>query len=140
MSRSLVTLILGASLLVGGCGFHTKPLTIGGVSGGLAGAGTGAIVGAVIANGDVAASALLGGAVGIPVGIAIAAIYDYNSEQSVRERKKAAIAENQEELFARQREIDVLRDKVRGDGIVGNPSEELKDYRYNGHTYGNYYR
>jgi hypothetical protein len=88
----------------------------------------------------VAASALLGGAIGIPAGIAIAAIYDYNSEQSVRERKQARIAENQEELFARQREIDTLREKVRTEGRNGTPAEELREYRYDGHTYGNYYR
>ncbi len=140
MSRSLLTLILGASVALGGCGFHAKPLAIGAVSGGLAGAGTGAIVGAVIANGDVAASALLGGAIGIPAGLAIAAIYDYNSELSVKERQQQLIMENQEELFARQREIDLLREKVRNEGPRGDPAEGLRDYQYDGHTYGNYYR
>jgi len=140
MSRAFLALIFSASLCVGGCGFHAKPLAIGAVGGGLAGAGTGAIVGAVIANGDVAASALLGGAIGLPVGLAIAAIYDYNSDLSVRERNQALIMENQEELYARQREIDALREKVRDDGPRGNPAEELRDYQYNGHSYGNYYR
>lgn len=140
MSRSLLTLIFGVSLAVGGCGFHAKPLAIGAVGGGLAGAGTGAIVGAVIANGDVAASALLGGAIGIPAGLAIAAIYDYHSEVSVKERQQQLIMENQEELFARQREIDLLREKIRNEGPHGDPAEGLRDYQYNGPTYGNYYR
>jgi hypothetical protein len=94
----------------------------------------------VIANGDVAASALLGGAIGIPAGLAIAAIYDYNSELSVKERQQKLIMENQEELFARQREIDLLREKVRNEGPHGDPAESFRDYQYNGPTYGNYFR
>jgi hypothetical protein len=68
-------------------------------------------------------------------------IYDYNSEQSVRERKLEQIDLNNRELFNREREIEELRGQIRNDGPTGsNPSEELRDYQYDGHTLGNVYR
>ena len=140
MSRSLLSSIIGAAVLLGGCGFHTEPLVAGGVGGAAAGAGTGALVGALISNGDVAASALLGGAIGLPVGIAVGALYDYNSEESVRERKMAEIQANHREIFARQREIDALREQIRNDGPTGNPSQELRGQQYDGPTIGDVYR
>lgn len=140
MYRSLVALIVcGVAASSAGCGgFHTAPLAVGTVGGAAAGAGTGAIIGAVIANGDVAASALLGGAVGIPVGLALGAVYDYHSERSVGERKAEEIKENQSEIFARQREIDNLREEIRNEGPQGNPSDELREYQYGGPSVGSY--
>ena len=119
---------------------HAKPLAIGAVSGAAAGAGTGAIVGAIIANGDVAASALLGGAVGIPVGLALGALYDYHSTENVAQRKQKEIDQNQKEIFSRQRELDDLREQIRNDSPSGNPAESDRYYHYNGNSYGNYYR
>lgn len=55
--------MLSLSLAVASTGcssFHSETLATGAVGGAAAGAGTGALVGALIANGDVAASALLG--------------------------------------------------------------------------------
>lgn len=124
-----------------GCStFHAEPLVIGTLGGAAAGAGTGALVGALIANGDVAASALLGGAVGIPVGLALGALYDYNSELSVQERKEVEIRANQDDIFARQRELDALREELRNDSPGQNPPDAERHYHYNGPTYGNYYR
>lgn len=120
--------------------FHSKPLAIGTIGGAAAGAGTGAIVGALISNGDIAASAMLGGAVGIPVGLAIGMVYDYYSERSVSERNAVEIQKNQVEIYKRQRELDNLREQIRNDGPTGNPSESDRYYHYNGNTYGNYYR
>lgn len=140
MYRSLVTLIVcGVATCSAGCGgFHTAPLAVGTVGGAAAGAGTGAIIGAVIANGDVAASALLGGAIGIPVGLALGAVYDYNSEQSVGERKAEEIKQNQSEIFARQKQIESLREEVRNEGPQGNPTDELREYHYAGPSMGRY--
>jgi hypothetical protein len=126
---------------ISGCSSsYTAPVAVGGVSGAAAGAGTGAIVGAVIANGDVAASALMGGAIGLPVGLALGALYHYNSDVKVAERKGEIIRRNQEEIFARQREIDALRDDVKNEGYQGNPPETQRHYHFNGNTLGNYYR
>lgn len=143
VARALVlTLCLGlASAPLSGCSsFHAAPLAIGTAGGAAAGAGTGALIGAVIANGDVAASALLGGAVGIPVGLALGALYDYNSEQSVSERKQAEMESNQKEIFSRQRELEMLREQLRNDAPGYRPADSQRHYHYNGGTYGNYYR
>jgi hypothetical protein len=141
MRKSFFSALLVGGMVAGsGCGFHAAPLATGAVGGAALGAGTGAIIGSVIANGDIAASALLGGGIGLPAGLLIAAIYDYNSERSVRERKMDVIKANQEQIFNRQREIDALREEIRNDGPIGNPPEELREYRYDGATLGNYYR
>lgn len=126
---------------ISGCSSsYTTPVAVGGASGAAAGAGTGAIIGAVIANGDVAASALMGGAIGLPVGLALGALYHYNSDMKVAERKGEVIRKNQEEIFARQRELDALREELKNEGYQGNPPESQRHYHYNGNTFGNYYR
>lgn len=137
--RILLAGLFSLSIL-SGCGAHTDTLVQGGGIGVLAGAGTGAIVGAVISNGDVAASALLGGAIGLPAGLIVAAVYDYHSERSVRERKLDEIKENQAQIFARQREIDTMREEIRNEGPTGLPDESLREREYTGPTIGNYYR
>ncbi len=76
----------------------------------------------------------------MPAGLVIAAIYDYNSERSVRERKDKLIMENQAELFSRQREIDALREQVRDAGRESDPPAEYRDYQFDGPTFGSYYR
>lgn len=144
MKKSILSiLVLCIALLSSGCSssaFHAKPLAVGTVGGAAAGAGTGAIVGALIANGDIAASAMLGGAVGIPVGLAIGMVYDYYSDRSISERNAVVIQKNQVEIYKRQRELDNLREQIRNDGPTGNPRESDRYYHYNGNTYGNYYR
>lgn len=137
-----VVMISGiATSSLSGCStFHAEPLAIGTLGGAAAGAGTGALVGTLIANGDVAASALLGGAIGIPVGLALGALYDYNSEPSLQERKAVEIRANQDEIFARQRELDALREQLRNDSPGQNPPDSDRHYHYNGPTFGNYYR
>lgn len=138
MKRHVVSVVLAAATLLSGCGLHGDTMAIGGVGGAAAGAGTGAIIGAAIANGDIAASALLGTAIGLPAGLAIAAIYDYSSQRSVSERRLAEIEANQRDIFNRQREIDALREQIRNDGPTGNPAEELRDYNYSGPSLGTY--
>ena len=140
MKRSLLSALFCTAVLSSGCSLHTTPMAVGGLGGAAVGAGTGAIIGSVIANGDIAASALLGGAIGLPVGLAAAAIYDYNSEQTLQEIKIEDIKRNQREILARQREIDSLREEVRGDSPTGNPLESRREYRYLGASLGNPYR
>ena len=125
---------------VAGCSVDPAPVAAGGVIGAGVGAGTGAIIGAAISNGDVAASTLLGTAIGLPVGLIIGAAYDYYSADSVRERKMDQVRANQEELFARQREIDRMREEIRNDAPTELPDESLREHQYNGPTLGNYYR
>ncbi len=143
MRKCILSLVLGISCAASfsACSsFHSAPPLYGAVGGAAVGAGTGALIGTVIANGDVAASALLGGAVGIPVGIALAVLYDYNSEPSVQERNDVVIQQNQQEIFSRQRELDALREELRNDTPSYNPSEQDRYYHHSGETFGNYYR
>jgi hypothetical protein len=140
MQRFLLTALLSTGVLTSGCGMHAAPLATGAAGGTALGAGTGAIIGAVIANGDIASSALLGGAIGLPVGLAIAAAYDYNSERTIQEAKDSDIRRNQSEILARQRYIDELREEIRADSPSGNPAEERQEYRYMGPSLGNPYR
>jgi hypothetical protein len=73
LERSVFTFLVAGFVSfssVGCSSSYTTPVAVGGLGGAAAGAGTGAIIGAVIANGDVAASALMGGAIGLPVGLA----------------------------------------------------------------------
>lgn len=140
MKRILLTILASSSVLLAGCGASTSSLTWGGVGGAAAGAGTGAIIGSVIANGDIAASALLGGAIGLPVGIALGAIIDYHSDSRVAERKHIQIEKNTAEIYARQRKLDELRNEIRDAGPSGNPPNIRRQYQYEGETLGNYYQ
>lgn len=140
MHKIIATALFSTAVATSGCGMHAAPLATGAVGGSALGAGTGAIIGAVIANGDIASSALLGGAIGLPVGLAIAAAYDYNSERTIQEAKDSDIRRNQSELLARQRYIDELREELRSDSPAGNPAEERQEYQYMGPSLGNPYR
>lgn len=137
MRRILVSSVLAVSVGVSGCGFHAEPLVAGGVGGGAIGAGTGALIGAAIANGDIAASALLGGAIGIPVGLAVAALYDMHSEKTLKEEKQEIIDANNQEILTRQRELDSMREQLRTEGSGLSVSGASRAYIYDGHTYGN---
>jgi len=140
MSRSLLTTLLCTAVLSSGCGYHAAPLAVGSVGGAALGAGTGAIIGSVISGGDVGASALLGTAIGLPVGLAAGMIYDYYSEDTIREIKIEDVKNNQKEILARQREIDALREEIKSDIPDGNPSSDRQEYRYMGPSLGNPYR
>jgi len=140
MSKKFLSFVFASAVAISGCGISGESLGYGALGGTAAGAGTGAIIGAVIANGDIATSALLGGAIGLPVGIALGAYLDYNSDARVSERKVAQIQKNAAELYARQRKLEDLRDRIRDDGPTGNPPESDRRYYYNGPTHGNYYR
>ena len=140
MSRTLLSALFCTAVLSSGCGYHAAPLAVGSVGGAAVGAGTGAIIGSVISGGDVAASALLGGAIGLPVGLAAGMIYDYYSQDTIREIKIEDIKNNQREILARQREIDSLREEIKSDIPDGNPPSDRQEYRYMGPSLGNPYR
>ena len=140
MSKTVLSALFCTAVLSSGCGFHSTPLAVGTVGGSAVGAGTGAIIGAVIANGDVAASALLGGAIGLPVGLAAAMIYDYHSSHTKEEIQIAQIQVNQRAILDRQRELEALRESLQSDPPRGNPMEERKEYIYRGPSLGNPYR
>lgn len=128
------TLILS---LLCGCSTLQDSVAAGGASGAAVGAGTGALIGSAIAHGDVAASALLGGAIGVPAGMVTAAILYYNSEEYLENQREELIHENALELRRRQEAIDKARERVFGDvPRIDKPLENAETLYY-GPTLGN---
>ena len=144
MANSLQKLLITAAVLLGiGCSAsqETQENTLWGAGvGTVVGAGAGAAVGATIANGDIAMSALLGGAVGLPVGIVVGLAY-----QSVKENKQikanaSQIRGNQARIRQTQSQLDTYREKLDMDTAEITPDESEAEYRYEGPSLGNYYR
>lgn len=109
----------------------------GSVYGGLAGAGTGALVGVAIPAGDVAASALLGTAVGIPAG-ALVAYYAVSTEND-RElnRLDGIIESNEVELQQKRLELIEMRRQVHDESALIKPNRSRRDSdMYTGATLG----
>lgn len=133
MKSLLFTLsILGLALgFMTGCTLsRTSPRDMakaGSVYGGLAGAGSGALIGAVIPAGDVAASALLGTGVGIPVG-AVMAYYAVSSENE-RElsRLDGIIERNEDDLQQKRLEIIEMRRQVYDESALIIPDRSRRD-------------
>ncbi len=141
--RAMIKSICILCLLSSGfcaCSASSSSIAGGGVVGGAIGAGTGAIIGSVISNGAVGESALLGGAIGIPVGIAIAAMIDYNSQESQEQRYLEQLKQNQQLIFNQERQLERWREEVLKDSPKGTPPEELAEHLYTGPTLGNPYR
>lgn len=134
----LTSFVLGACAPDGG--IHN--VATGGLIGGVAGAGTGALVGAVIANGDIAASAALGGIIGIPIGIAAGIIYDqYYSEKSKEDVRAELIRTNHQRIFERERQLEALREQINSEAPRGLPDPSLREKNpFVGPSLGNYYR
>lgn len=128
------------SLTLCACSGGSSSVVGGGVVGGAVGAGTGAIIGSVIKNGAVGKSALLGGAIGIPVGMAIAAAIDYNSKESVEQRYIERVKQNQRMIFNQERQLEMWREEVRKNSPKGTPAEELSENLYLGPSLGNPHR
>ncbi|MGA1191897.1 MAG: hypothetical protein ACO3XO_06415 [Bdellovibrionota bacterium] len=124
--------ILGLALgFTTGCGLsRTSPRDMakaGSVYGGLAGAGSGALIGAAIPAGDIAASALLGTAVGIPAG-AVVAYYAVSSENE-RElsRLDGIIERNKDELQQERLELIEMRRQVHDESALIRPDRSRRD-------------
>ena len=136
--RSVLSIILAVGIC--GCALSPKDqaATNGALVGTAAGAGTGAIIGASISDGDIAMSALLGGAIGLPVG-ALTAYYFYNqSERDELNENQLKIERNEDEILAEEGNLAAMRERVEREsrGIELDPSRF--DYIYNGPTIGTY--
>lgn len=144
MVKSLKILSLLLCLNFTGCATFYDPYFESGAVGGLVGAGVGAgggaLVGSAIANGDVAMSALLGGAVGLPLGILAGVAYRSHQEKSELEKNDEIIRTNYEYIMARQMEIDRLHEALTEDSFRILPNKELRSEIYTGSTIGTYNR
>lgn len=142
--RRIISILVILALSIGfstGCSLsRTSPRDMakaGSVYGGLAGVGTGALVGAAIPAGDVAASALLGTAVGIPAG-ALVAYYAVSTEND-RElnRLDGIIESNEVELQQKRLELIEMRRQVHDESALIKPDRSRRDSdMYTGATLG----
>jgi phage tail tape-measure protein len=134
-----------AALLLIGCSDGkvnpvAKGATVGAATGTVAGAGTGALIASLIPAGDVAASALLGGGIGLPVGMVLGAYYVSTQQDDEIDLNSKSIEKNRMEIERRQGEIESLREKLLTDSSDIRPDTTRKEYQYQGHSLGNYYR
>jgi len=142
MSKAGWARVLGCGLILTfcGCAAFDDPYVRDGAVGGIGAAGIGAGAGALIArnmvNGDIGKSALVGGAIGLPVGIAAGVAYRSYVEQSRLDDNRARILENQEYIIGRQREIDRLRAEIDEESFAIEPDTSLRGYIYTGPTVG----
>lgn len=135
-------LLLGA-LSLGACSSEMGTnAAAGGAMGTAAGAGTGAIIGSVISNGDVGESALLGGAIGLPLGILGGVMYTNYSESSQIEENNERIINNREHILQQERELNYMRNKIREDSSSDavQPDPDLIEHQHLGPSLGNVYR
>ena len=113
---------------------------VGGLGGGVLGAGTGALVGAMISNGDIGASALLGTAIGVPLGVAAGVYYVYSQQEDEIDRLENEIYSNKQTILQKQAQIDELRRQAVEDSHEIAPDKTLSDHIYTAPSIGNYYR
>jgi hypothetical protein len=132
--------LLVCSCMAVGCASdpHTQAGLVGGAGGGVIGAGTGAIIGASITNGAVLESAALGGAIGIPVGVAAGLTYIYMKEKAELDENDGIIKRNYDYIVSRQTEIDRLRAQLEDDAARIVPDQRRKERYFDGATIGNY--
>ena len=118
----------------------TKAVVASGVTGSAIGAGTGAIIGAAIANGDIAASALLGAGIGLPLGIAAGVAYaDYLEGQEIQEGN-GVIEANRDTIIQNQKNIDSLRLETDIESRTIDIDQSDSEYLYRGPSLPNRYR
>lgn len=144
ISRSLLTsaLVVALSACSSAGTSVYQDAAVGGVGGAAIGAGTGAIIGSTIKNGAVGKSALLGGAIGLPVGILAGVAYTNYAQNGEIADNKARIDANREHILQQERELDYLRNGMRDDSSskTVNPDQERIEHQYQGPTLGNPFR
>lgn len=127
-------------IFLSNCGLSPVEAGFGGAA---IGAGTGALIANAMADGDIAASAGIGGLIGFPAGIVLALVVDSMAGSSSKAADKdfsGEIASNQEQIYRNNLELDELRREVDDNAPSGNPAGSLREHRFDGATLGNPYR
>lgn len=132
-------ILLGMIGTLGGCGLSNPTLWETSLAGGAVGAGTGAIVGSIIPDGNIAASAGLGALIGVPAGLAIGQYYVQHLEEQKLAQEKQAIRDRQVEIFNNERELESLRNEIRGESVV-ELDRDRRNVQFDGETLGSFYR
>ena len=143
MKRPILILVLALTTVPLGTGCSTtqgvsNPVYWG-ATGTTLGAGGGALIGSIIKNGDITASALLGGTLGVVSGILVGYALD-RYEQERRDAIQSELRANQEAINQRQRQIEELRIKIDADSQRGTPDIDRREWIYDGPTLGQYIR
>ena len=110
---------------------------VGGLGGAAVGATTGAAIGAMIKNGAVGKSALLGTAIGAPVGVLAGAAYSSYSENAEISNNNKLIQERQADIVANEKDLESLREDIREDSSNVRPAFERREHIYSGPSLGN---
>jgi hypothetical protein len=137
ISQKLI--LLGLISTLGGCAVSNPTLWETGLAGGVAGAGTGALVGHLIEDGNIAASAGLGALIGLPAGLAIGQYYVQHLEEQKLAHEKQAIKDRQIEIFNNERQLEDLRNEIRGESVV-ELDRDRRNVQFDGETLGSFYR
>lgn len=144
MNRAAKLLMFMFSFSMCSCSVFHDPYVAAGTAGGAVGsglgAGMGAVIGSTMANGDIAASALVGGAVGLPLGILAGVGYRSYIEHKQISDNDDVIQENFKYITARQIEIERLREQLIEDSLKISPDKSLQSDIYTGPTIGTYNR
>lgn len=107
------------------------------LTGSAVGAGTGALIGAAIPNGDIALSAGLGGAIGLPVGLALGTMYLSTIEKDKENMRQERIEYQRRLIIDNKEKIEVERERLRLNA-PGEPDPSRKINYYDGPTLGQY--
>lgn len=118
---------------------YTSTGVYGGMMGAVVGAGSGAIAGALIANGDIGASALLGTAVGIPVGVVTAVAYRSYKENKEIDSRNDIIVSNEQQIITTDDRLNKLREIVVNESYRMTPDQSAISEQYDGPNLKAYY-
>ncbi len=134
----IIVIVLLSTSCTTANGRYTKggAATVGGVVGGLTGAGSGALVGAIISRGDIAASALLGTAIGIPVGAVLGIYYLYTVENREVNENQDVIDYNADLIRRRQEKINRLKNQTDSEAQSIKLDPKKRQEIYTGPTLG----
>jgi len=133
-----IALFFGGCLSAGCSGSSSDNAALtGGVTGAAVGAGTGALIGSAMSNGNVGQSALVGGAIGIPVGIVAGLAIHEIGQADDRNELDSAIEKNTDRIVSNQHEIETIRQEVTAEQASIHVSDERAGYVYDGPTIGN---
>ncbi|HMO02048.1 MAG TPA: hypothetical protein PKD37_00955 [Oligoflexia bacterium] len=135
--------ILFISTFVQGCSIldpeasPTSAALAGGLGGAVIGGGIGGVVGSIISNGDIVRSALLGAAIGAPLGVVAARETHSNQVTGLQSENLQKMKSNQMLINSQERDIEDLRALLEADRPVSQIDAQPTKNPYTGATLGN---
>lgn len=136
---------LVGAIFISGCAYLAEDpvasrAVAGGLIGGGIGAGTGALIGNAISGGDVGKSALVGGAIGVPVGAALLVGYYNYQRWSIVRKNERQIELNRSNIEDTQFQIESLRPAISAASAAFEFDYDRSEWIYDGPSLGVYSR